>query len=142
MRRHRSRIAIRFSDLDSFGVVNHARYLTYCEESRSDFFALMHERSGSHLLSSGVTVAHIECDYHRPLRLDVRSVTVSCWVESLGRSSFDLAYEIRAGRVLAALARATLVATGPKGGSRTLTRPERAFLDSYLTPRAVRASAQ
>ena len=118
MRRYRSQIPIRFSDLDTLGVVNHARYLTYCEESRSGFFALMHEHGGSHLLSSGVTVAHVECDYHHSLHLDIRKVMVSCWVESLGRSSFNLAYEVRAGRVLAAQVRATLVATNLKGASR------------------------
>lgn len=133
------RVPIRFSDVDAFGVVNHARYLTYCEDSRTSFFALMRKRIGGKALRNGVTIATLECDYLRPLRLDVREVVVSCRVESLGRSSFGLVYEIRAGRALAAAVRAVLVATNAEGASRPLTRPERAFLETFMA-RAVRSA--
>jgi acyl-CoA thioester hydrolase len=83
----------RFSDIDVYGHVNNAVYLTYLEEARVAFG----EAVGLRRLYSrtcSTIVAHADIDYKAPafhgdeLHIDVRAGAV-------GRSSFEYLYEVR-----------------------------------------------
>jgi len=96
------RLPVRFNDVDAMGHVNNAVYLTYIEEARIAF-----------LRPLGPTYEHIilaraEIDYRSPLR-DGEELEVGVRCTRLGRSSFDLAYELRAGGRLVAEAKSVQV---------------------------------
>lgn len=83
----------RFSDIDVYGHVNNAVYLTYLEEARVAFGdGLGLRRLYSRTCST--IVAHADIDYKAPafhgdeLHIDVRAGVV-------GRSSFEYLYEVR-----------------------------------------------
>jgi acyl-CoA thioester hydrolase len=89
------RLEVRFRDCDPMGHVNNAAYLTYLEQTR---FA--HWRSlwgfGTPQLPPGrpgVILAHVECDYKRPVRYG-QMLEIRMSVAELGRSSFRYEYEI------------------------------------------------
>jgi acyl-CoA thioester hydrolase len=124
-------IPIRFSDIDSFGHVNHARYLTYCEDHRTVMFSKMGADTGSWLLKTGFAIVRLECSYLRPILLDDRNVDVQCTVEALGTSSIRLCYQLETGGQCAALVRTTLVLTCATG-SRALTDSERKWMSQFL----------
>jgi Predicted thioesterase len=124
-------VPIRYSDLDKFGHVNHARYLTYCEDHRTVMFTQMGAETGCWPLRTGFVVARIECDYRRPLALEDGTVEVAAVVDRLGRSSVGLTYEISAGGQPAATVRTTLVMTA-EGAPRPLTDVEREWFGRYL----------
>ncbi|MHB8692081.1 MAG: acyl-CoA thioesterase [Solirubrobacteraceae bacterium] len=125
------RVRVKFSDLDSFGHVNHARYLTYCEDSRTEWLRLLQEETGSRLLETGFSIVHVDCDYHASITLAAIDVRVRCQVLELGRSSLRLRYDIETDTAIAAVINATMVMTA-RGAARPMTRVERAFFAQYL----------
>lgn len=83
---------MRFRDLDLFGHVNNAVYLTYLEEARIAFFVSKGLRPTGKLTPSTI-LAHVDIDYRKPAHLgDVLNVGVQ--VSKLGNSSITLAYRI------------------------------------------------
>jgi acyl-CoA thioester hydrolase len=62
-------IRIYYEDTDAGGVVYHARYVAFCERSRSDCLRLLGIHQGT---LSGVqfVVRRMTCDFLRPARLD------------------------------------------------------------------------
>ncbi len=89
------RLEVRFRDCDPMGHANNAAYLTYLEQTR---FA--HWRSlwgfGTPQLPPGrpgVILAHVECDYKRPVKYG-QMLEIRMSVAELGRSSFRYEYEI------------------------------------------------
>lgn len=94
-------IEVRFRDLDSFGHVNNAVYLTYFESARLAWWATV---VGTPALSAvPFILARAEVDYRAPANLGMTlEVTARCL--SLGRSSFVMGFEAReqgSGRLLA-----------------------------------------
>ncbi len=92
--RFRHRLQVRFSDCDPMRHVNHAVYLTFCEQAR---FAYWRRLAGvaAHETRSFIIVRS-ECDYRSPA-LPGESLDVWLRVESIGRSSFVMSYEIVSG---------------------------------------------
>ena len=89
---HIFNVIIRFSDLDLFGHVNNAVYLTYYEEAR---VAYLNEVVGYNYDWSreGVILARIEVDFLIPIHFkDEVFIRTSC--SRLGNKSFDLTYEL------------------------------------------------
>jgi acyl-CoA thioester hydrolase len=85
-------INIRFSDVDAFGHVNNACYLTYIEEARIDFFEKVvgYDYDWS---KEGVILARAEIDFIVPAHYkDQVYIRTSC--RRIGTKSFDLAYEM------------------------------------------------
>jgi acyl-CoA thioester hydrolase len=77
-------VAIRWSDMDAYGHVNHAVYLTYLEEARDAALTrILRSVPGE----TGYVVARVAIDYRRELRHTDGPVTVSCEVATIGRSS-------------------------------------------------------
>jgi len=123
-------VPIRFSDIDCFGHVNHARYLTYCEDHRTVMFAKMGSDTGSWLLKTGFAIVWLECHFIRPILLDDRNVVVRCEVEALGTSSVRLCYQLETPGGCAARVRETLVLTA--AGPRALTDSERKWMSQFI----------
>lgn len=124
-------IPIRFSDIDGFGHVNHAKYLTFCEDHRTVMFGQMATESGADLLADGFSVVRLECDYRLPLVLADGSVRVTCVVVRLGRSSVGLRYDLELDDRQVAQLRSVIVLTD-EVGPRELTVDERQWLSRYL----------
>jgi acyl-CoA thioester hydrolase len=97
------RLTTRFNDLDGMGHVNNAVYLTYVEEAR---IAFLHPFGATY---DDMILARMEIDYRSPLK-DGEDVEVGVRCTKVGRSSFDLEYELRAGGRLVAEARSVQVA--------------------------------
>ena len=75
------RIRIRWRDVDAYGHVNNAVYLTYLEEARD---AWAKEVLGP---SFDFVIVRIAIDYRSELSLDDDEVTVRSWGAGVGRSS-------------------------------------------------------
>jgi len=114
----RKRIEIRWRDLDSFGHVNNAVYLTYLEEVRDEWLKDALPEDGS---VWDFVVARVAIDFRRELREDDEHVTASCRLLRIGRSSIVTHEEVRTipGEV-SAEAEAVLVARDAQTG---LARP-------------------
>jgi acyl-CoA thioester hydrolase len=131
---------LRWSDLDAFGHVNNARYLTLLEEARAALMFIAGRADGVGSFAEGVVIARHEIDYLRPVGYVVRdrgqqvpTVRIELWVEDLRPSRFTLAYELFDGDVLACRARSVLVPYDLAGQRpRRLTAAEEAFLQPYL----------
>lgn len=87
-----SKVNIRFSDLDLFGHVNNAVYLTYFEEARVAYFneVVGYDYDWS---TEGVILARVEIDFVIPVHFkDEVFIRTKCC--RMGNKSFDLAYEM------------------------------------------------
>jgi len=86
-----SRIDIRFKDIDAMGHVNNAVIFTYFEEGRKALFYEAFKESAPG--GFNFIVAHLECDYILPIRLEDR-LLLNIWVNAIGAKSFGLAYAL------------------------------------------------
>jgi acyl-CoA thioester hydrolase len=122
---HEKRIEIRWNDLDVYGHVNNAIYLTYLEEVRDEWLG---GSLGDPAEVWNWVLARVEIDYRRELALADDFVVATCRLERLGNSSLTTHEEVRTpGGELSAEARAVLVARDRESGrSRPLTEQERA----------------
>jgi acyl-CoA thioester hydrolase len=133
MMRHVFECAVRFDDLDSYGHVNNVTFAEYLQEARIDF-------AHRHLADAlepheGSVVAHQSLDYLRPVSFRTDPLRVEVWVTRIGRSSFDLAYQVSDGDGVYVQATGALVAFDVAGQRpRPLTGPERAALARFLEP--------
>ena len=97
---------VRYRDLDAFGHVNNAVYLTYLEEARNAFLA--HLGLVRRVADIRMILARTEIDFRSPLRLG-EEVEIGVRPGRLGNKSFDLEYELRAGDRVVAAAKVVLV---------------------------------
>jgi acyl-CoA thioester hydrolase len=123
---------VRWNDLDAFGHVNNAKYLTYAESARIDWgqqqFA---EKSDSVLVQ--MTVARSEIDYLLPITEFESYYDVDLWVESIGNSSFVVGYEVlKDGLVFTKMKTVQVMIDLESRKSRPITDNERNFLTKYL----------
>ncbi len=92
MFRHKSKVNIRFSDLDAFKHVNNACYLTYIEQARiayfSDIVGWNYDWS-----KKGIILAKATVDFIFPIHL-ADQVLVYTHCNRMGTKSFDLQYRM------------------------------------------------
>ena len=125
---HEKRIDLRWCDLDAYGHVNQAVYLTFGEEVLDDWFRT---RLG---LSAGTVwdyvAARTTIEYRSELRLTDRQVVGSASLVQLGTKSVTAAVTLRApdDRLVAELELVVAVINGEGGASRPLTEREREAL--------------
>ncbi|MGK6352747.1 acyl-CoA thioesterase [Parapedobacter sp. DT-150] len=83
-------VEIRFADMDAFGHVNNAVYLTYFEVARSHYWREVIQWDWK---SVGIIIARAEVDYLR--QLTVRD-TAKAYVRTsrVGNASFDVVYAL------------------------------------------------
>ena len=100
--RHTTLIEVRFKDLDVFGHVNNGVIFTYVEMARIRYLVDLGLRS-AHANWQGIAfiLAHINCDFRRPIFFEER-VEVGTRVSEIKRSSFRLEHRIEANGELAA----------------------------------------
>src|SRR6218665_3121919 len=89
--KHKTKIQIRFKDIDKLGHVNNANHITYFELSRVDYFdALAEEGVTIDWINEGVILARVEMEYLQPILLE-DTLYVYTWVSRMGSKSFDMA---------------------------------------------------
>jgi acyl-CoA thioester hydrolase len=86
-----TQIDIRFRDLDAMGHVNNAVFFTYFEEGRKRFFFDLFKVSDPSAFQ--FIMAHISCDYLRPINLS-SDLVLQMWVKDIGKKSFNLGYKL------------------------------------------------
>jgi acyl-CoA thioester hydrolase len=126
----------RWSDMDVYGHVNHARTVTLLEEARIQLLFAEAARHGAQDMAQGLVVSRLVVDYHAPLVADGREIRVAMAVREMRAASFVLDYSVHSGPLesdaLAATAETMLVtydttATRP----RRLSEAERDFLAAW-----------
>jgi len=137
--RFRYDCALRWSDLDVFGHVNNARFLTLYEEARVALMFTAARREGLTSFEDGVVIYRHEIDYLRPVGYragpesdEAPRVLIEMWVAEIRPSRFVIAYELLDGCQVASRARSVCVpydlgAQQP----RRLTDAEWAFLELW-----------
>jgi acyl-CoA thioester hydrolase len=89
---HEKRIAIRWRDMDAYGHVNNAVYLTYLEEARDEWLTQTVEGVAD---AWDYVLARVEIDYRRELTQGDVEVVVRCRLDEIGTSSVKTVEELR-----------------------------------------------
>jgi acyl-CoA thioester hydrolase len=126
---HETHIRIRWRDIDAYGHVNNAVFLTYLEECRD---AWVQTLLGSNEDAWDFVLAHVGIDYRRQLTQADGEIVVRCRLASFGRSSIRTREEVvLLDGTLAAEAESVVVPRDPVGeASRPLTERERERLQA------------
>ena len=84
--KYRTLIPIRFSDMDAYGHVNNAVYLTYFEIARSNYWKDIVKWDWN---ENGIILGRSEINYLKPILLNDE---IACYVRTtrIGNSSFDV----------------------------------------------------
>jgi len=127
------RLQIRWRDMDAYGHVNNAVYLTYLEEARDAWVQRVLGPVADDVWH--FVLARVAIDYRSELKQSDREVLVRCGLESIGRSSIRTREEVRKlDGTLSAEGASVIVPRDPATGrSRPLTEAERAALEHELT---------
>ena len=124
--------ALRWSDLDAYGHVNNARFLTLYEEARVAMFFVGAREHGLGSFEEGIVIARHEIDYLRPVNYG-EPVRIEMWVSQLRAAAFTVSYELFDAGVLASRARSVCVPYNlAQGHPRRLSEAERDFLAPYV----------
>jgi acyl-CoA thioester hydrolase len=132
---HEVRIPIRWRDLDAYGHVNNAVFLTYLEEARD---AWVQSVLGAVTETWDFVLARVEIDYRRELRQEDATVLVRCDLVSFGRSSVRTREQVvTLDGVVSADSASVIVPRDPATGrARPLGERERAVLERELPAEA------
>ena len=116
-------LPLRFRDVDAFGHVYHAEFLTLLDEARTRWFR---EVVGLENPSEYV-LARVEIDYVSSILLDDEAVGAQFVVERVGRSSLTLGetMRVRSGRVVSRGRAVTVMRDRASGTTRPLSEAER-----------------
>lgn len=125
---------VRWDDIDAFGHVNNAKYLTYIQEARFQWSYYEVSSKGEKPTLLEMVVARNEIDYLVPIYEGALFYDVHIWVESVGNSSFVLGYEIvgQDGVVHAKVKSVQVAVSMETKKSRPLTDKEKEFLALYM----------
>ncbi|MEU8081454.1 thioesterase family protein [Catellatospora citrea] len=125
--------ALRWSDLDAYGHVNNARFLTLYEEARVAMMFVGAREAGVTSFEDGIVVSRHEVDYLRPIDYG-DPVRIELWVEDLKPSRFTVCYELFDGDLLASRARSVLVPYDlDRQRPRRMSEAEQSFLKPWLS---------
>jgi acyl-CoA thioester hydrolase len=127
---HEKRIDIRWRDLDSYGHVNQAVYLTFAEEVLDDWFRARLGRDPGTIWD--YVARRTTIDYRGELRLEDREAVGSAELVSLGTTSVVAKVTLSApdGRVATELELVVVAIDGKGGAPRPLTEQERRALSA------------
>ena len=85
-------VQIRFADLDALEHVNNAKYFTYMETARLQYFRAVMGWAGERS-KLGVILARTTCDFKMPLTLE-DTIKVYARTSRIGSKSFDFEFAI------------------------------------------------
>ena len=126
--------AVRWSDMDAYGHVNNARFLTLYEEARVAMFFVGARAHGLGSFEEGIVIARHEIDYLRPVDYG-HPVRIEMWISQLRAASFTVSYELFDEGRPASRAKSVCVPYNlAEGFPRRLNDAEREFLTPYLAP--------
>ncbi|HEX4931050.1 MAG TPA: thioesterase family protein [Gaiellaceae bacterium] len=127
---HEKRIEIRWRDLDSYGHVNQAVYLTFAEEVLDDWFRTKLGRDPGTIWD--YVARRTTIDYLGELRLDDRVAVGSAALVTLGTTSVTAKVTLSApdGRLATELELVVVAIDGTGGPPRPLSEQERAALSA------------
>ena len=120
--RYQSKQYVRWDDLDAFGHVNNAKYLTYAQEARFAWSGILE-----------MVVARAEVDFIAPIYEGDSFVDVELWVSAIGTSSFSVTYEMKLkGEVVARVKTVQVTVDMKTKKSHPISAEQREFLTKYL----------
>lgn len=134
-------VALRWSDLDAYGHINNARFLTLYEEARVAMFFVGARAHGLGSFEEGIVIARHEVDYLRPVDYGtgpdgttrVPSLRIEMWISEMRAAAFTVSYQLFDDSVLASRAKSVCVPFNLKNSHpRRLSPEEKAFLAPYV----------
>ena len=133
---HEERIDIRWRDMDAYGHVNNAVYLTYLEEARDAWAAKV---LGPVTEVWDFVLARVAVDFRSELTQGDDAILVTCRLATIGRRSLTTIEEIRKlDGTLSARAESVIVPRDRAAGrARSLTDMERETLQADLDAETV-----
>ena len=128
-------VEVRWSDMDAYQHINHARMVTLLEEARIPWLLVDGKPTAN--LRHGAVIADLHVRYRGQLRHEDGPLDVFMWVDKVRAVDFVAGYEVRArGKSLdtpAAIIASTQIAAFDMDtqGLRRFTAEERAYLESW-----------
>ncbi|WP_019928847.1 thioesterase family protein [Nocardia sp. BMG111209] len=92
--RYHAKVEVRWSDMDVFQHINHARMVTLLEEARIPW--LFEDDRPTAGLRSGCVLTDLHVRYRGQLRHRDTPLDIAMWVEKLRAVDFTIGYEVRA----------------------------------------------
>jgi len=130
--RYNAKAHVRWDDIDAFGHVNNAKYLTYVQEARVEMLWRARTDIGLEPMLSDMVVAHAEVDYLVPIYEGAMDIDCIIWIGKIGGASFDMFYELKSPAGLHARLKTVQVAVDvATKKSRRLSDSEREYLLQY-----------
>ncbi|OLT33514.1 thioesterase [Rhodococcus sp. CUA-806] len=133
-----ARVSVRWSDMDAFAHINHARMVTLLEEARIDW--LLSEEDANESLIKSALIANVNIAYKKPLRHSDSPLNITLWFDRVRSVDFTIGYEVRAADAPTDSAPAVVATTQMAMvdiGSETLRRitaEEKAYLARWTRP--------
>ena len=120
--RHRTRLEVRFRDIDAFRHVNNAAFVTYIEQARIRY--LIDVLKLDAVERAPLILAAVQMDFRAPI-LFGQEVEIGTRLDWIGRTSFSMSHRMEAGedRHLVAEAQTVLV-TYDYAAERPITVPD------------------
>jgi acyl-CoA thioester hydrolase len=87
-------VPVRWSDMDAFGHINHARMITLMEEARVAWLLSVGEQYAP-LIKSAMIVT-VEIRYQAQLRHEDSPLRIAMWIKGFRSVDFTIGYEVRA----------------------------------------------
>jgi acyl-CoA thioester hydrolase len=87
-------VAVRWSDQDAYGHVNHARVVTLLEDARTGLLFDAATRAGVAAFEAGLLVAALDVRYRRPIPWTPAGVRVAMTAQDVKAASFLVAYRL------------------------------------------------
>ncbi|MFT3660429.1 MAG: thioesterase family protein [Gordonia sp. (in: high G+C Gram-positive bacteria)] len=88
-----AQVPVRWSDMDAFGHINHARMVTLMEEARIQWLLSAGEEYAP--LIKSAMIVHVEIRYQAQLRHEDSPLEVAMWIKGHRSVDFTIGYEIR-----------------------------------------------
>jgi acyl-CoA thioester hydrolase len=130
--RYNAKAHVRWDDIDAFGHVNNAKYLTYVQEARVEMLWRARTDIGLEPMLSDMVVAHAEVDFLMPIYEGAIDIDCMMWIGKIGGASFDMFYELKSPAGLHARLKTVQVAVDvATKKSRRLSDSEREYLLQY-----------
>ena len=89
-----TQVEVRWSDMDAFQHINHARMVTLLEEARIPW--LFYDECPTRTLRTGAVIVDLRVHYGGQLRHEDTPLDIVMWVKKLRAVDFTVGYEVRA----------------------------------------------
>lgn len=130
-----TKVEVRWSDMDAFQHINHARMVTLLEEARIPW--LFYDDKPTKGLREGAVLVDLHVQYKGQLRHEDTPLDIVMWVQRLRAVDFTVGYEVRpagapAGSAPGVVASTQIAAFDIEGQRlRRFTLEEKAYLESW-----------